>query len=91
MAVAQRLAQSRRSLLTMAAIAFAVLLLVFMLSFQFGSYEAMIDSAVRLSTGHVQVQAKGYNDNPEIRKVVERSRGRGTGVGKTSRALTDYT
>ena len=61
----------RRSLLTMAAIAFAVLLVLFMLSFQFGSYEAMIDNAVRLSTGHLQVQAQGYLANPDMRKVVE--------------------
>ncbi len=60
----------RRSILTISAIAFASLLLVFMLSWQFGSYETMIDSAVRIQTGHVQVQAKGYKDRRSIRLVV---------------------
>ncbi|MGD9876628.1 MAG: ABC transporter permease [Desulfococcus sp.] len=60
----------RRSLLTMAAIAFACALLVFMLSFQFGSYEAMINAAVKVHTGYFQIQAPGYQDKREIRLVV---------------------
>jgi len=60
----------RRSILTISAIAFASLLLVFMLSWQFGSYETMIDSAVKIHTGHLQVQAKEYNDKKSIRMVV---------------------
>lgn len=60
----------RRSLLTMAAIAFACALLVFMLSFQFGTYETMIQSAVRIHTGHFQIQAAGYMDDPSVRRVV---------------------
>lgn len=60
----------RRSVLTMAAIAFACTLLIFMLSFQFGTYETMINSAVRIHTGYFQVQAEGYHDDPSVRKVV---------------------
>jgi ABC-type lipoprotein release transport system permease subunit len=60
----------RRSILTMAAIAFACTLLIFMLSFQFGTYETMINSAVRIHTGYFQVQAEGYHDDPSVRKVV---------------------
>ena len=60
----------RRSILTMTAIAFASLLLVFMLSFQFGSYDTMINSAVKIHTGHLQVQAKGYQDKRSMRLVV---------------------
>ena len=60
----------RRSLLTMAAIAFATLLLVFMLSMQFGSYETMINSAVKIQTGHLQVQAQTYQEKRDIRLVV---------------------
>ena len=60
----------RRSILTISAIAFASLLLVFILSWQFGSYETMIDSAVKIHTGHLQVQAKEYNDKKSIRMVV---------------------
>jgi len=60
----------RRSILTISAIAFASLLLVFMLSWQFGSYDTMINSAVKIHTGHLQVQAKGYKDKRGIRSVV---------------------
>jgi len=60
----------RRTLLTIAAIAFACVLLVFMLSFQFGSYDTMINASVKIHTGHLQVQAKGYRDNQEIRRVI---------------------
>ena len=61
----------RRSVLTILAIIFASGLLVFMLSFQFGAYEDMIDSSVRLSTGHLQIQPEGYQNRPEMHKVIE--------------------
>lgn len=60
----------RRTILTISAIAFASVLLVFMLSFQFGSYSAMINSSVKIHAGHLQVQAKGYQDKKSIRLVV---------------------
>ena len=60
----------RRSVLTIAAIAFAGLLLVFMFSFQFGSYEAMVNSSVKIRTGHLQIMAEGYHDNQDMRLVV---------------------
>lgn len=62
---------TRRSVLTILAIVFATSLLIFMLSFQFGAYDDMINSSVRLSTGHLQVQARGYQDRPSMRKVIE--------------------
>ncbi|MBN1614434.1 MAG: ABC transporter permease [Deltaproteobacteria bacterium] len=61
----------RRTMLTICAIAFACLLLVFMLSWQFGSYETMINSAVKIHTGHLQIQAEGYRDKNDIRLVVD--------------------
>jgi ABC-type lipoprotein release transport system permease subunit len=60
----------RRSIITVSAIMFASLLLVFMLSFQFGSYETMINTSVKISTGHLQVQADAYQDKKSIRLVV---------------------
>jgi putative ABC transport system permease protein len=60
----------RRTLLTALAIAFACILLVFMLSFQFGSYDTMIDSSVKISTGHLQIQALGYRKDHDIRKLI---------------------
>ncbi len=60
----------RRTWLTVAAIAFACLVLVFMLSFQLGSYATMIDSSVKIEVGHLQVQAAGYHHDHEMRQVV---------------------
>jgi len=60
----------RRSVLTICAIAFASLLLVFMLSFQFGSYSTMINASVKIHTGHLQIQAEGYHEKQDIRRVV---------------------
>ncbi len=61
----------RRTFLTVAAIAFACLILVFMLSFQFGSYAEMINSAVRAHTGYVQIQAQGYLKDKEMHRVIQ--------------------
>lgn len=60
----------RRTILTISAIAFASLLLVFMLSFQFGSYDVMIDTAVKIHTGHLQIQASGYKEKKNMHLVV---------------------
>ncbi len=69
---------TRRSILTICAIAFASLLLVFMLSFQFGSYETMINTSVKIHTGHLQIQAQGYLAQKDIRLVVARARRTGS-------------
>lgn len=61
----------RRTLLTTLAIAFACVLLIFMLSFQLGSYEAMINASIKIHTGHLQVQAEGYQEKKNIRRVIE--------------------
>jgi len=60
----------RRSILTMTAVAFASVLLIFMLSWQFGSYDTMINASVKIQTGHLQVQAAGYNEDRDMRRVV---------------------
>ena len=60
----------RRTILTVMAITFACIILVFMLSFQFGSYETMINSSVKIQAGHLQVQAQGYQEKKDMRLVV---------------------
>ena len=60
----------RRSVLTICAISFACIVLIFMLSFQFGSYETMINTSVKIQTGHIQIQAQGYHEKRDIRLVV---------------------
>ncbi len=57
----------RRTWLTVGAMIFSNLLLVFMISLQFGSYRMMIDNTLKPYTGHMQIQLKGYNDDPKIR------------------------
>ena len=57
----------RRTWLTVCAMIFSNLLLVFMISLQFGSYRMMIDNTLKSYTGHMQVQRDGYNDNQKIR------------------------
>ena len=64
----------RRTILTGCAITFATVLLVFMLSFQFGSYETMINTSVKISTGHLQVQAEKYQEKKSIRLVIPEPR-----------------
>ncbi|MEJ2131991.1 MAG: ABC transporter permease, partial [Gammaproteobacteria bacterium] len=60
----------RRTWLSAAGIAFAIMLLVFSMSIQTGSYSTMIDGATRLMTGHIQVQRVGYLDNPRLRDTI---------------------
>ncbi len=60
----------RRTILTICAITFASVLLVFMLSFQFGSYETMINTSVKISTGHLQVRSERYQKKKNIRFVI---------------------
>jgi ABC-type lipoprotein release transport system permease subunit len=60
----------RRTILTVCAITFASVLLVFMLSFQFGSYETMINTSVKISTGHLQIQAEKYREKKSMRFVI---------------------
>jgi putative ABC transport system permease protein len=62
--------QKRRTWLTALAMIFSNVLLVFMISLQFGSYEMMIGNSLRMLTGQVQVQQAGYLDDQKMRQVV---------------------
>ncbi len=61
---------SRRTWLTIGAMVFSNILLVFMISLQFGMYGLMIDNSLQVFTGHMQVQAPGYKDDQKMRQVV---------------------
>jgi putative ABC transport system permease protein len=63
---------TRRSVLTFSAVAFATTILIFMMALQQGGYAAMIESATSVFTGHLQVQRRGYHDNPQLEKSLER-------------------
>ncbi len=62
--------QPRRTWLTTGAMVFSNVLLVFMMSLQFGMYGLMIDNSLRPLTGHLQVQAPGFVDDQKMRQVV---------------------
>ena len=62
--------QPRRTWLTTSAMVFSNVLLVFMISLQFGMYRLMIENSLQAFTGHMQVQARGYIDDKKMRQTV---------------------
>jgi len=56
----------KRSLITISSVLFAVLLAVVFDSMQRGSYERMIDTMVKFSTGYIQIQDVLYEEEPSI-------------------------
>jgi len=60
----------RRTWLTAGAMVFSNVLLVFMISLQVGMYGMMIDNTLQVLSGHMQVQAPGYNDEQKMRQIV---------------------
>jgi len=63
--------QPRRTWLTVGAMMFSNMLLVLMISLQFGMYGLMIDNTLQAFTGHLQVQAPGYIDDQKMRQTVD--------------------
>ena len=63
--------QPRRTWLTTGAMMFSNMLLVFMISLQFGMYGLMIDNTLQTFTGHLQIQAPGYIDDQKMRQTVD--------------------
>jgi len=61
---------SRRTWLTVGAMVFSNILLVFLISLQLGSYQMMIDGSLSAYTGHIQVQHAGYLDEQRMRQSV---------------------
>ena len=62
--------QPRRTWLTTGAMVFSNVLLVFMISLQFGMYRLMIENSLKAFTGHMQVQARGYIDDQKMRQTI---------------------
>ena len=56
----------RRSLITISSVLFAVILSIVFYSMEKGSYERMIDSMVKYSTGYIQVQDVLFDDEPSM-------------------------
>ncbi len=61
----------RRTWITMAAVAFAVFLAAFMVSFQKGVWDSVIDGAVNQFFGYAQIHGNGYWEDQTIDNSVE--------------------
>ena len=61
----------RRSLITIASVAFAVFFACLMMSMQLGSYSNMIKNAVSFQTGYIQIHASGYWDEKTLENTFE--------------------
>jgi putative ABC transport system permease protein len=64
----------RRTLITVGAIFFGVLLSTLMSSMQDGTYGNMIDMSVKLSSGYLQIQNPEYNENKSINNLFSPSK-----------------
>jgi len=60
----------RRTWLTATAMIFSNVLLVFMISLQFGSYDMMINNTLQAFSGHIQVQREGVSLAERLRHSV---------------------
>ncbi|HSG67738.1 MAG TPA: FtsX-like permease family protein, partial [Bacteroidales bacterium] len=61
----------KRSIITIASVFFAVFLALMMRSMQLGSYDNMEGTAIKNSTGYIQVHANGYWDDKTINNTLE--------------------
>ncbi|MCL5268875.1 MAG: FtsX-like permease family protein [Bacteroidetes bacterium] len=61
----------RRSLIAMSAVIFAITISIIQRGMQYGTYEETIKTAVRMSTGYLQIQKIGYNKSPSLQKSFE--------------------
>lgn len=64
--------QPRRTLLTLAVIALAGAVTVFLLALQVGSYATMKSNTLRIFDGYAQVQGPGYLNDPVMRRAFGR-------------------
>lgn len=60
----------RRTLLTVAAIAFGMLIVQLVMSLQSGSYGPMIALGTRMGSGHIQILHQSFHDEPRIEHAI---------------------
>jgi ABC-type lipoprotein release transport system permease subunit len=61
----------RRTIIASSSILFAIFLAIFTRALQHGSYDYMIDSAVRMYTGYLQIHGKGFWEERTLEKSIE--------------------
>lgn len=67
-------AKKRSSLLTIALSVFCTIFLVFFLSLMHGQHNKMLQDAIEIYTGYIQITGKGYEDNPDYDHLVYESK-----------------
>ncbi|MCF6305433.1 MAG: ABC transporter permease [Rhodobacteraceae bacterium] len=82
--------QPMRSVLSILGMALTSMLLVFMLSFQLGSYDMMKTGSLRLFDGFGQFQPVGYPEDPDISRRIENADAIITALGQLP-AVTSVT
>ena len=60
----------RRTILNLAAITFASVVTIFMVSLQVGSYRSMIEHSLHLFDGYAQIQTPRFKEKPTIRQTI---------------------
>jgi putative ABC transport system permease protein len=63
--------QPRRTILNVSSIAFAAVVMVFLLSFQLSTYATMKENVLRIMDGFAQIQPRGYKDKPSLKKTIK--------------------
>jgi putative ABC transport system permease protein len=61
----------RRTLLTLAAVAFGLAMMIWTVNFQTGQYGAMIRTSISSMAGHIVIQPEGYQEDPEPTLLVK--------------------
>jgi ABC-type lipoprotein release transport system permease subunit len=61
----------RRTWLTVSAMVFCNVLLIFSIALQFGTYGLMIENSLKLFTGHLQIQHPKYLDSPKLHYSID--------------------
>ncbi|MFT5259297.1 MAG: putative ABC transport system permease protein [Arenicella sp.] len=61
----------KRTWLTIGAMVFSNILLVFMITLQLGNYDMMIENSLKAYSGQLQIASKGYNQEPKMRLTID--------------------
>ncbi len=80
----------RRSLLTLGAVVFATLMAIAMRGIQKGTYALNIRTVVELFSGYLQIQKKGYQENPSLNSSFKYNEALRSKLNSTSE-ITGYT
>ncbi len=61
----------RRTIIASSSIFFAIILAIFTRAMQHGTYDYMIDAAVRVHTGYLQIHGEGYWEDRSLERSIE--------------------